>query len=154
MAEIESMKAVQRSMAEATTALNDELNQRNYKMQELSSNFDAALKRMRQAEVEVGELRKVLSQEKEVRAATEAKLKSMGDQSVFSSGNVSTEALHKAHNSKIAQIERSYEQMISAMNEESKMLKDQLESNELELSFAASEREDLNNELKRSHRGV
>ncbi|TIB63961.1 hypothetical protein E3P77_03352 [Wallemia ichthyophaga] len=130
MGDIESMKAVQKSMTEATTGLNDELNERNYKMQEQNNNLDAALKRMRQAEVEVGELRKVLLHEKDGRAAAEAKLKSMGDETVFNSGNISTEALHKAHNSKIAQIERSYEQMITAMNDESKMLREQIEMGE------------------------
>ncbi|TIA86895.1 hypothetical protein E3P81_04114, partial [Wallemia ichthyophaga] len=130
MGDIESMKAVQKSMTEATTGLNDELNERNYKMQEQNNNLDAALKRMRQAEVEVGELRKVMLHEKDGRAAAEAKLKSMGDETVFNSGNISTEALHKAHNSKIAQIERSYEQMITAMNDESKMLREQIEMGE------------------------
>ena len=149
MSELESMKAVQRSMADATAGLNDELNARNYKMQELTNNFDAALKRMRQAETEVGDLRKALSSEREGRLSTEAKLKQVNDQSVFNNGNISTEALHKAHNSKIAELERSYEQMIQAMQEESRMMKGQLESNELELSFAASEREELESELRR-----
>ena len=153
MTEIEGMKAVQRSMADATAGMNDELNRRNYKLQELSNNFDNAVKRMKQAETEVGDLRKALNVEREQRQMTENKLKNMNDQSIFSTGNTSTETLHRAHNAKIAEMERNHDIMMQMMKDESTMLKSSLESRELELSFAASEREELTNELKNSARG-